>query len=304
MSGPVPARGALRAFLGTLRTPFVLLTPAVVSVGIATAVWRCGSVRALDLFLALAGAVCAHLSVNALNEYFDFKSGLDFRTSRTPFSGGSGVLPAHPGLAPFTLAAGLATLAGTGLVGAYFALAAGWRIVPLGILGMAVIVSYTPWIAKVPLLCLFAPGLGFGTLMVMGVHFALAGEYSLTSFFASLVPFFLVSDLLLLNQFPDVAADRSAGRMNLPISLGRRGSAFVYGLFLFLAYLSIVLGGLLGYLPPLSLLGLLTVVLAVPAFVGAVRFAEEPGKLVPYLGMNVAVNLATPVLLAAGILLS
>ncbi len=40
--------------------------------------------------LALLGAFLAHISVNTLNEYFDFKSGLDLETIKTPFSGGSG----------------------------------------------------------------------------------------------------------------------------------------------------------------------------------------------------------------------
>lgn len=58
--------------------------------------------------------------------------------------------------------------------------------------------------------------------MVMGTHFALTGEYSATAGLASLVPFFLVSDLLLLNQFPDVepiepvqCAHRQAGKTAL-----------------------------------------------------------------------------------------
>ena len=49
----------------------------------------------LPLILALAGGLLAHISVNALNEYLDFTSGLDLTTLRTPFSGGSGTLPAN-----------------------------------------------------------------------------------------------------------------------------------------------------------------------------------------------------------------
>jgi len=45
---------------------------------------------------------------------------------------------------------------------------------------------------------------------------------------ASLVPFFLVSDLLLLNQFPDAAADERVGRKHIPILIGRRASSFIH----------------------------------------------------------------------------
>ena len=35
-----------------------------------------------------------HVAVNALNEASDMTTGIDLRTTRTPFSGGSGTLPA------------------------------------------------------------------------------------------------------------------------------------------------------------------------------------------------------------------
>jgi len=136
----------------------------------------------------------------------------------------------------------------------------------------------------------------------MGTHFALTGQYSWSSFVASLVPFFLVSNLLLLNQFPDVEADRSIGRKHLPIVWGRPGSSLVYGAFLLLTYVSIVAGVLWAHLPPLSLLGLLTAAIGLPLALGARRYAESLAKLMPYLGLNVIVNLATPVLVAVGLL--
>jgi len=76
-----------------MRLSFVILTPACVLVGLGTAVWSTGEVNYIYFTLALIGAIAAHISVNAFNEYFDFKSGLDHRTHRTPFSGGSGTFP-------------------------------------------------------------------------------------------------------------------------------------------------------------------------------------------------------------------
>ncbi len=139
--------------------------------------------------------------------------------------------------------------------------------------------------------------------MVMGTDFVLTGAYSWTAFIASLVPFFLVSDLLLLNQFPDVEADRSIGRKHFPIIAGTRASSLIYGVFLLLAYLSIIVGVYLAYMPTFCLLGLITIFIAVPAFMGAYRYGNDRQKLVPYLGMNVIINLATPVLVAIGFLI-
>jgi 1,4-dihydroxy-2-naphthoate octaprenyltransferase len=210
----------IKLLLGPMRAPFLILTPACVLLGLGTAVWTTGRVNWLHFAMALVGAVCAHISVNAFNEYFDFKSGLDARTQRTPFSGGSGTLQAREDMARPALAMAWTALAITALIGVCFVFLRGPAILPLGILGLLVILAYTPWLTRSPFLCLIAPGLGFGPLMVMGVHFALTGAYSWTAFVASLVPFFLVSDLLLLNQFPDVEADRGVGRRHFPILVG------------------------------------------------------------------------------------
>ncbi len=293
----------MKGFMGPMRLPFIVLTPACVLVGLGTAIWTTGEVNYFYFTLALIGAIAAHISVNAFNEYFDFKSGLDHRTHRTPFSGGSGTLPESPELARQALSVAIAAIIITALIGLYFLRVRGLSLLPLGALGLLIIIAYTPWFTRNPVLCLIAPGLGFGPLMVMGTDFVLTGGYSWTSLMASLVPFFLVNDLLLLNQFPDIEADQSVGRRHLPIILGKRVSSLIYGIILLLVYLSIVLGVVLGYLPPTSLIGLLTLFIAVPVIVGVYRSAESAENLVPFLGLNVIINIATPVLVAIGLFL-
>src|SRR4030065_881284 len=214
-----------KANLGPMRVPFLILTPACVLLGIATAVQTGAHINPLHVLLVLIGAVCTHISVNAFNEYDDFKSGLDTRTERTPFSGGSGTLQADPGMAKTALTTALVTLGIVTLTGIYFTWVHGFALLPLGVLGILVIVAYTPWLTRSPLLCLIAPGVGFGPLMVMGTHFALTGQYAWSALVASLIPFFLVSNLLLLNQFPDVEADKTVGRRHFPILSGRRLSS-------------------------------------------------------------------------------
>ena len=291
----------IRDLLGPMRLPFLILAPACAVLGVGTAVWTAGEIDTWHTVLVFLGAISAHISVNALNEYFDFKSGLDARTERTPFSGGSGTLPANPSLAGHALTIGLVALAITALIGLFFLSAWGLVLLPLGLLGLLVIFAYTPWLAHNPFFCLIAPGLGFGILMVMGADYVLTGDYSWTAFFASLVPFFLVNNLLLLNQLPDLEADRSIGRKNIPIIWGKKRAALLYDAFLLCTYLSIILGVYLDYLPGSALIGLLSLLLAVPLGIGAYRYAEEREKLMPYLGMNVIINIVTPVLVAIGV---
>ena len=292
-----------KLLFGIMRMPFLVLTPACVLLGVGAAAWTGGRVNGLHVALLVVAAVCAHISVNVFNEYFDFKSGLDSQTQRTPFSGGSGTLQAHPEAAGLALATAWVAFAITALTGLYFALLRGASILPLGILGLFILIAYTPWLARSPFLCLIAPGVGFGPLMVMSVAYALTGVYSWTAFVASLVPFFLVSNLLLLNQFPDVEADRSVGRRHIPILLGRRTASVVYNLFLLGAYLTILLGVAFGLLPAISLIGLLTGVIAIPAGVRVFQHADDMAELAPALGMNVLVNLITPVLVGIGLLI-
>jgi 1,4-dihydroxy-2-naphthoate octaprenyltransferase len=294
-----------KVLLGPMRVPFLLLDPACVALGAATAYWGTGSMNALHLILVLIGAIAAHIAVNALNEYFDYRSGLDLRTRRTPFSGGSGTLPAEPKMERPALIEGLLGMAVAAAIGIYFLIVIGPALLPLGLLGLVVIYVYTVWLTRNPVLCLAAPGVGFGLLMVMGTDFVLrGGSYSWSGFWASLVPTFLVSNLLLLNQFPDVEADTTIGRKHFPIVIGRRKSSLIYGAFLALTYVSIVIGVVLGALPWPALLGLLTVPLAVKAGRGAYRYADDIPNLIPFMGANVQITLITPALMAIGIFIA
>jgi len=284
-----------------MRIPFLILTPACVVVGVGTAYWQTQELNWNHILLVLIGAVSAHISVNVFNEYFDFVSGLDAKTRRTPFSGGSGTLPAHPEMKKAALILAWMTFTITMIIGLYFVWLRGPQLLPIGIIGLLLLITYTIWWVYQPILCLIAPGLGFGVLMIMGTHFALTGTYSWTSFVASLVPTFLVSDLLLLNQFPDVKADQSIGRKHYPIVIGRKLSSTLYGVLLLLAYFSIVAGVILKLLPIYSLIAILTAVLAWRAYQNTSRNAENIPALMPAMGMNVIINISTPVLLAVGL---
>ena len=78
----------------------------------------------------------------------------------------------------------------------------------------------------------------------------------------------------------------------------------MYVTFLFLAFVAIAVGAGLGKLPVLGLLGLIPLAIAVPTAVGVLRYAEKMDKLMPYLGLNVLLNVITPLLLAIGLLMA
>ena len=303
MAQPAGARPGIKTWFLETRPQFLLLTPVCVLVGAGLAVYQTGGLNVLHFLLAFAGALLAHVAVNVLNDYFDFKSGVDLKTRRTPFSGGSGILPAGLLKARNVYLLGLISLAVVVGIGGYFIYEYKLTILPVGLAGVVVVYFYTTHITKDPFLCALAPGLGFGPLMVLGTYVTQTGEYTLAAGIASLVPGFLVSNLLLLNQFPDVEADKVASRRHLPIVMGRRLSARVYVALLGLTYLALALAVGFELLPLTALLGLLTLPLAVKAARGVLKNYDNINGLIPFMGGNILVTLLTPLLTGIGVLL-
>ena len=293
----------MRYVIGVMRPRFLLLAVSCVFLGLAASVWTGHPISAWPAVLCFVGGVLSHGSVNAFNEYEDIKSGLDFRTTRTAFSGGSGTLVPVPHKLPVALWTGIIAAAVCIAIGVYFFTVYGWPILAIGAVGLFTIIIYTPWLNKIPILCLIAPGLGFGTLMVNGTYYALAGTFSWTALLVSFVPFFLVCNLLLLNQFPDVDADRTVGRKHLPIMIGRKASARVFAAFIAATYLTIILGVASGLTPLWTLLGLASAIFGVPAARGALQHPDDLARLGSSMGQNVLTNLVTPVLMGIGFLI-
>jgi 1,4-dihydroxy-2-naphthoate octaprenyltransferase len=292
-----------RTILQATMPSFLILSPICVFLGTSTAIAAQGSIDINLLALILIGALCAHIGVNTLNEYSDFKSGLDIQTIKTPFSGGSGALPENPGMISMVLFAAIVSVSVTAIIGLYFISNHGLFIMAIGIIGLVIILTYTQWINRWPLVCLIAPGLGFGTLMVVGTHFVLTGENSVAPWLASLVPFFLVNNLLLLNQYPDMEADRNFGRYHFPIAYGTKAASYIYGLFVIAAYITIMTGVYLGYFPTFSLAALVPAVFSLFATTGAFRHGKHIGDYPEYLGANVAATLLAPLFLGITIIL-
>jgi len=239
-----------------------------------------------------------------LNEYHDFNSGLDLKTKRTPFSGGSGALPSNPSGAVQVLAFGLMALSLTITIGLYFIMTIGTEILPIGLVGIVIIVTYTQWLNRLPLLCLISPGLGLGLLMVHGTHIVLTLEYTAFAWLVSLVPFFLINSLLLLNQYPDMQADASVGRYTFPLAFGIKRSNQVYTLFMLTAY-TLILGYIwTGILPLISVIALLPMILSIFALIGAIKHKANIGDVPQYLGANVAATILTPFLLGISMLIA
>ena len=292
--------GSVAAYLGVARAPFLLLPVTLVALG-ASAGAADGAFDLLHTVIALVGLVALHAAVNAFNEVSDFRSGIDLETERTPFSGGSGTLPAgrldpRAGLAVAWsgVAVGLA-------VGTYFLLVVGLELLPIFVIGALAALAYTDLLAKLYVGELFA-GLGLGALPVVGTAIVQGGGLGRTALVAAIPALCTTYNLLLLNEFPDEAADRAGGRRNLVLLLGRRRAAAVYTAVALIVPATIAWAVQDGIFPLAALIGLLPSLL----LIAPLRWIfSGPAHPVPHgaLGANVAWNLGTNLFLAGGLLL-
>jgi 1,4-dihydroxy-2-naphthoate octaprenyltransferase len=299
MSHATTAPAGLAAYAGVARAPFLLLPITLVAVGTGAAAYV-GSADLALAGLALLGLLAMHIAVDALNEASDFKRGIDLKTRRTPFSGGSGTLPAGGLSYRAALVFGLVT-GGIGVaVGIFFLTRIGWPLVPILALGALAVFAYTDFLARIYVGELFA-GLGLGALPVIGTTMVQTGGYEPAAIVASLPAFFMTFNLLLLNEFPDAGPDQEYGRRNLILLLGRKKAAIVYSALAVMVPVTIAVGVLLNYLPILALVAIVPSLALLPKPLGwAFKAAEEPVPI-PAMGANVIWNLTTNVVLAAAL---
>jgi len=290
----------LKVWFAETRPQFLLLSVVLAFLGSSIA-WYDGYFHLGYALLAFFGLLLCHISVNVFNDYFDYTSGIDLEVRRTPFSGGSGILPASLlkprqvfwfGLVSFLLAVP---------IGVYFVFARGWDLLPLLMVAAVCTVLYTPLLTRLgwPE---WAPGVGLGALPVLGTYFIQTTAYTIPAVIASIPSGILVHNLLLLNEFPDTRADGKAGRRTLPIVMGKKNAGIVYSALTLLVYLWIIAWVAVGIMPIFCLIALLTLPLALKAIGGALK-PENMRRLVPAMANNVLVVLLTQLLLGIGYIL-
>lgn len=285
----------LKEFTSVARAPFLLLPPTLVAAGAAAAAWD-GSFSWARTLLALIGLVSLHMAVNILNEWSDMRTGIDLETERTPFSGGSGTLPAGGMGSKTALVFGL-FCSGIGLaIGLWFLSKVGWILLPIMLAGAVSVLTYTDVLARFGV-GEIAAGFGLGAGSVIGAALVQGGGWSNAAMAASIPAFFMTFNLLLLNEFPDEEADRGGGRRNLVILLGRKTAAWIYVVAGLATPAALIVAVILGVLPALCLVAILPSLLLVKPVQWAVSDPSKPVPI-PALGANVAWNLATNALVA------
>lgn len=284
----------LSVWLRVIRIRFLLASVIAVSVGLVIH-WHLNStISPIDAAITFAGVLALHASVDLLNDYWDFKRGIDTVTKRTKMSGGTGVLPEGL-LKPSTVyRAGIGFLILGSLIGFYFVLSNGIAIAI--ILGFAIlsIYFYSTKIVDSGLAEFFVAVKG--TMIVLGTSFIQSNQITLESILGGIVVGVLSSLVLFIASFPDHDADKSKGRKTLVIAVGKKNAALLFWLFPAISYSVIILGISIGIFPILSFITFFSIPLMFKAGFGLKRNYDSIDELTPSMSSTLLFSRVTGVL--------
>ncbi len=271
----------LSVWFRVIRIRFLLASVIAVSVGLALNWWQNSTIDPFDAILTFGGVMALHASVDLLNDFWDFKRGIDAQTPKTKMSGGTGVLPEGLLKPSSVYRAGIAFLIIGSAIGAYFVITDG--IIIAIILGFAILSIYF-YSTKI-----VDSGLGEffvavkGSMIVLGTFFIQSGQITIESILAGIVVGSLSSLVLFIASFPDHDADKSKGRKTLVIAVGKQNATKLFWIFPFVSYCAIIVGVSLNFFPIVTLITLISIPLMIKSGFGLKENYDSVEKLVPFM---------------------
>ena len=290
----------LRIWMQAIRIRFLVASAIAVTNGITLAFWKYKSFDPFYIALTFTGVICLHASVDLLNEYSDFKRGIDMVTKRTKYSGGTGVLPENLLSPKIVYRVGLIFLLLGSIIGLYFVAVRGVTIII--ILGFAIIAIYFYSTSIVN------SGLGEvfvaikGTMIVLGTFYVQTGVIEPIAIYIGVIVGILSASVLFVNSFPDYDADRYYGRRTLVILLGKQHASKIFPLLIMIPFALVVIGIFLGYTKIFSLACFASMPYAIKAGKNIVKY-ENIDKFVPAMAATVMYARITGFILAISLVL-
>jgi 1,4-dihydroxy-2-naphthoate octaprenyltransferase len=291
----------LSVWLRVIRVRFLLASIIAVSVGLSLNWWQNSTLDFLDAILTFAGVMALHASVDLLNDFWDFKRGIDTKTKRTKMSGGTGVLPEGLLKPSSVYRAGVAFLIIGTVIGGYFVITDGITIAI--ILGFAILSIYF-YSTKI-----VDSGLGEffvavkGSMIVIGTLFIQSGEITIESILAGIVVGVLSSLVLFIASFPDHDADKSKGRKTLVIVTGKERAVKLFWIFPLVSYCAILSGVLLQVFPLLSMISFLSIPIMIKSGLGLKKHFNSVDNLFPFMSSTLMFSRLTGVLFVISFLI-
>jgi len=251
----------ISAWIRVIRIRFLLASVISVSVGLAITWWYTNNITIVDAILTMCGVLALHASVDLLNDYWDFKRGIDTKTHRTKMSGGSGVLPEGLLKPSQVYAAGIVSLIIGAAIGMYFVATDG---IVIGIILAFAVLSIYFYSIKIVDWGLAEVFVGIkGSMIVIGTYFVQTTDITEQAVLGGIVIGTLSSLILFITSFPDHDADKAKGRKTLVISLGKKRACSILWVFPVVTYGITVIAVCFEVFPIFCLLILLTIPLII-----------------------------------------
>jgi 1,4-dihydroxy-2-naphthoate polyprenyltransferase len=290
----VNGNAMLKHYLEEVFEPSLLLGLLTAILGVAAAS-HYGNINIFFSALTIVGVVLSQIAINLINDYYDFKSGMDREqlNIHTKFSGGSKMVGSGKVSHLHALYIGLFAAAVAGAIGIYLALSVSLVLVPLIAVGAIAVFTYTKYFTKFPLLPEPLAMLGFALMAVGSFIVARGSTAGLGSALFALVPGGMLSGIqLLVNEVPDAEIDKKYGRKHAVIVLDDERKVAAYYVLLQLTTFALVSIGVLVYRLPVAMLAVLVTLPAVYSVAKGMLSYKNPQSFEKHMGTSVMAVLA------------
>jgi len=292
----------ISVWLRVIRVRFLLASIIAVSAGLAITWWNTSSITIFDAILTICGVLALHASVDLLNDYWDFKRGIDTTTHRTKMSGGSGVLPEGLLKPAQVYAAGITFLIIGTAIGIYFVATDG---IVIGIILAFAVISIYFYSTKIVDWGLAEVFVAIkGSMIVIGTYFVQTSHITESVVLAGIVIGVLSSLVLFITSFPDHDADKAKGRKTLVISLGMQKACSILWIFPAITYGITIIAVIFEIFPVFCLIILSTVPLIIRSGLKLKQNYDKLTNLIPVMSSTLYFSRITGVLLVVGFLVN
>jgi len=291
----------ISVWLRIIRIRFLLASVIAVSLGLAINWWQTGNIEIFDAILIMCGVLSLHASVDLLNDYWDFKRGIDTVTQRTKMSGGTGVLPEGLLKPKQVYAAGIIFLLVGAAIGTYFVFTDGIIIGLILAFAVLSVYFYSTKIVDWGLAEIFI--VIKGTMIVIGTCFIQTTQITESAILGGIVVGILSSFVLFITSFPDHDADKAKGRKTLVINLGKQKACSLFWVFPIIFYSVSIFAIVIEIFPIYCLIILSTVPLLIKFGKKLKQNYEKLDKLLPIMSSTLVFSRVTGILLIVGFLL-
>ena len=293
---------SLSVWIRVIRLKFLLASVIAVSLGLAISWNITNEFNVLHAALTMVGVISLHASVDLLNDYWDFKRGIDTNTQRTGMSGGTGVLPEELLKPSQVYKAGIGFLIFGGVVGGFFVFTFGITIAIILSFAILSIYFYSTKLVNWGLAEVFVAIKG--TMIVLGTFYIQTNQILEIPIFAGIVVGVLSATVLFITSFPDHDADKQKGRRTLVILFGKEKASVAYWVFPVIVYSIIFILVVTEYFPVYTLLTLFAIPLVIKSGMKLKSVYDDTKKMIQPMSTTISFSRICGALLILGFLIN